>query len=88
MVDRPETFVDAAGACLVAYGMFRGLATGWLGEEHRPMAERIRSAADARIDAYGFLSPVVGAPDFARPGLSAEAQAAYLLMTAAAGAAA
>ncbi len=87
MVDRPETFADAAGACLVAYGMLRGLAAGWLDEAHRPMAERIRSAADAGIDRYGFLSPVVGAPDFARPGLSAEAQAAYLLMVAAADAA-
>jgi unsaturated rhamnogalacturonyl hydrolase len=85
VVDQPDTFVDAAGACLVAYGMCLGLEAGWLDPAWRPRVDQIRRTATSGIDRYGFIRPVVGAPEFQRPGVSAEAQAAYLLMVAAAG---
>ena len=80
MIDRPDTFVDAAGASLAAYAIFRGVGAGWLPERFGPMAARARAGVRGRIDAYGFVTGVPGAPRFEAPGISAEAQAAYLLM--------
>jgi unsaturated rhamnogalacturonyl hydrolase len=79
-VDRPETFLDAAGGCLLAYAIFLGLSGGWLDRSHAITARRSLTAAASAINRYGFLNPVVGAPDFTRPGVSAEAQAAFILM--------
>jgi len=84
-VDRPDTFVDAAGACFIAYAVFTGVVEGWLPNTYEPMAVRARDGARRRVGPHGFLQPVPGAPFFEDPGISAESQAAYLLMQAAAG---
>jgi rhamnogalacturonyl hydrolase YesR len=84
-VDRPYTFTDAAGGCLAAYAAYLGRAAGWIEPAGLALADKARAAAEAHIGPYGFVEPVVGAQTFDRPGISAEAQAAYLLMQAAAG---
>jgi rhamnogalacturonyl hydrolase YesR len=84
ILDRPETFVDAAGACLMAYAVFTGVADGWLDGRYAFLAWDALAGADIRIDEYGFVRGVPGAPFFETPGVSAEAQAAFLLARAAA----
>jgi len=84
-VDRPDTFVDSTGACFIAYAILTGVKEGWLSSEYEPMATRTRDGARRRVGPYGFLEQVPGAPFFESPGVSAEAQAAYLLMQAAGG---
>ena len=79
-VDDAETFVETAGGALVAYAIFTGVASGWLPAKYAAMATRIRKAARSRVGQYGFLDGGPGAPDFDKPGISAEAQAAFLLM--------
>jgi hypothetical protein len=45
----------------------------------------MRAAARAKVDSDGFVQGVCGAPDFRSPGISAEGQAFFLMMSAAAG---
>lgn len=52
--------------------------------ELRNAADRMRAAARAKVDADGFVQGVCAAPLFASPGVSAEGQAFFLLMEAAA----
>jgi hypothetical protein len=44
----------------------------------------MRLAARAKVDADGFVQGVCGAPHFDQPGVSAEGQAFFLMMEAAA----
>lgn len=69
---------------MYAYALFTGMADGWLAPEYLPLAEKMRAAANEKVDSYGFVRQVRGAPDFCRPGISPEGQAFYLLMEAAA----
>ena len=65
--------------------MCPGIADGWLSDEHRELAETLRTEANDKVDSDGFVQQVCGAPDFSSPGTSPEGQAFYLMMEAAAG---
>ena len=69
---------------MYAYALFTGMADGWLSPEYLSLAEKMRAAANEKVDSYGFVRQVCGAPDFCRPGISPEGQAFYLLMETAA----
>ncbi len=84
VVDDPATFVETNLSQMLAYTLFRGMASGWLHLEMRPVAQRLRAAATGKIDRYGLVQDVCGAPNFDKPGVSSEGQAFYLLMEAAA----
>ncbi len=43
-------------------------------------SDRMRLAAHAQVDEYGFVQNVCGAPNFDRPGIATEGQAMFLLM--------
>lgn len=80
VVDEPETFVEVNLSQMAAYTIYRGVGDGWLCESYLPAADKMRQAAEARRNRYGFIEGVCGAPGFDKPGFSPEGQAFYLLM--------
>jgi unsaturated rhamnogalacturonyl hydrolase len=80
VVDEPATFVETNLAQMLAYSIYSGIAEGWMPVSYRSHADGMRSAARAKMDAFGFVQGVCGAPDFDRPGVSAEGQAFCILM--------
>jgi rhamnogalacturonyl hydrolase YesR len=84
VIDRPETFVETNLAQMLAYTIYRGIQGGWLSPDYRPAAERMRSAVHTKVDEYGLVQGVCGAPEFDHPGTAPEGQAFFLLMEAAA----
>ena len=84
ILDRADSFVEVNFSQMYAYALFTGMADGWLSPEYLPLAEKMRATANEKVDAYGFVRQVCGAPDFFRPGISPEGQAFYLLMETAA----
>ena len=84
ILDRTDSFEEVNFSQMYAYALFTGMADGWLSPEYLSLAEKMRAAANEKVDSYGFVRQVRGAPDFCRPGISPEGQAFYLLMEAAA----
>jgi rhamnogalacturonyl hydrolase YesR len=83
-VDRPESFVETNLSQMLAYAIYVSVEGGWLDRGYLARAERMRRAARAKVDAYGFVQGACGAPHFNQPGVSTEAQAFFLMMEAAA----
>jgi unsaturated rhamnogalacturonyl hydrolase len=84
VLDDPTTFPEGDVRQMLAYGILAGVADGWLPASYRADGERLVAAARLAVDDQGFVTGVCGAPRFARPGTSPEAQAMFLLATAAA----
>lgn len=82
-VDRRDTFVEANLAQMLAFAIYTGILGGWLPERYRAAADRMRSAARANMDPFGYVQSVCGAPNFDRQGTSTEAQAFAIMMEAA-----
>jgi hypothetical protein len=80
MVDQPESFVETNLAQMLAFSIYTGVVGGWLPAGYVPPADRMRAAARAKVDKFGFVQGVCGAPRFDRPGVSAEGQAFFLMM--------
>jgi unsaturated rhamnogalacturonyl hydrolase len=80
VLDRPETFVETNLAQMLAFAVYEGIAGGWLPPEYRAAADRMRDAARAMVDEFGYVQGVCGTPDFDRPGIAAEGQAFCILM--------
>jgi len=80
VVDKPETFVETNLAQMLAYAVFEGVAEGWLPKGYLECAYKLRSAARGKMDAFGYVQGVCGAPGFDRPGTSTEGQAFCILM--------
>jgi rhamnogalacturonyl hydrolase YesR len=83
VLDDPDSFVEANAAQMFAYAIFRGVKEGYLDSAYLPAAQAIYRAATAKVDLYGIVRDVCGAPDFNAPGTAPEGQAFYLLMDAA-----
>lgn len=83
VVDQPATFVETNLAQMLAFAVYEGVAAGWLPASYKPRADRMRAAARLKMDADGFVQGACGAPNFDRPGTSAEAQAFCIMMEAA-----
>ncbi|HEX8095226.1 glycoside hydrolase family 88 protein [Jatrophihabitans sp.] len=84
VLDDPSTFVEANLGQMLAYAIFTGVADGWLPAAYAETAGSLLVCARERLDADGLVTGVCGAPHFDRPGISAEAQAFFLLASAAA----
>jgi unsaturated rhamnogalacturonyl hydrolase len=84
VVDDPSTFGEANLAQMLAYGILSGVADGWLPDAYAAHGRSLLASARAQVNAAGFVTGVCGAPRFDRQGTSAEAQAFFLLATAAA----
>jgi unsaturated rhamnogalacturonyl hydrolase len=83
VLDDPSTFVETNAAQMFAYSIFRGVKDGWLEPSYLGPADRIRQAAHTKVDRYGLVQGVCGAPNFDRSGTATEGQAFFLLMEAA-----
>ncbi len=83
VLDEPSTFVETNLAQMLAYSIYRAVREGWLDPRYGDAAERMRTAALAKVDAEGCVQGVCGSPTFDRPGRATEGQAFCLLMEAA-----
>ena len=83
VIDRPDTFVEANLAQMLSFAIYTGIAGGWLAQSYRAAADRMRNAARAKMDSFGYVQSVCGAPNFDRQGTSTEAQAFAIMMEAA-----
>ncbi len=83
ILDDPSTFVETNTAQMLAYTIYRGVAGGWLDSAYRADADRMRAAAHGKVDEFGLVQGVCGAPHFNRSGTATEGQAFFLLMEAA-----
>jgi rhamnogalacturonyl hydrolase YesR len=83
VLDDPNTFVETNAAQMLACAIYRGAAGGWLPRSYVAHADRMRAAARSKVDAFGLVQGVCGAPNFDRPGTATEGQAMFLLMEAA-----
>ncbi|MEH0935782.1 glycoside hydrolase family 88 protein [Micromonospora psammae] len=83
VLDDPATFVETNAAQMLAYAALTGATDGWLPPSYADTGRDLLAAAERQVDAHGMVTPVSGAPDFARPGTSPEAQAFHLLARAA-----
>lgn len=83
VLDDPSTFEEANLGQLLGYTIFTGLADGWLPDRFAESGHSLLATAREHLDADGLVGPACAAPHFDRPGHSAEAQAFFLLATAA-----
>jgi rhamnogalacturonyl hydrolase YesR len=83
IVDDPSSFVETNLAQMLAYTIYRGVSGGWLNESYLDSADLMRQAAHSKVDKYGLVQDVCGAPHFNHPGTAPEGQAFFLLMEAA-----
>ena len=82
--DSQNSFVETNCAQMIAYSIYQGVMGGYLDEEYISAANRMRAAANLKLDAMGLVWDVSGAPSFDFPGISPEGQAFYILMETAA----
>jgi hypothetical protein len=68
---------------MLAYTIYCGVQDGWLGRRYLDHAEKMRAAAHAKVDKFGYVQDVCGAPQFNAPGRATEGQAFFLRMEAA-----
>lgn len=83
VIDDPSTFVETNLSQMLAYSIYRNVHAGWLDKSYVKEADKMRLAAHKKVDAYGYVQDVCGAPFFNAPGRATEGQAGYLLMEAA-----
>lgn len=83
VTDDASTFVETNLSQILAYTIFRGVSDGWLERRMLDTAYKMRKAAYSKVDEYGFVQGVCGAPYFDAPGRATEGQAFFLLMEAA-----
>lgn len=83
VVDRPETFVETNLPQMLAYTIYRGVKAGYLDKSYLIQADAMREAVYTKVDEWGYVHDVCGAPGFDRPGTATEGQAFFLLMEAA-----
>ena len=83
VVDDPHTFIETNLAQMLAYAIYRGAAAGWLDRQYLSAADEMRYAAHQKVDDFGLVRGVCGAPSFDASGTATEGQAFFLLMEAA-----
>ncbi len=83
VVDDSNTFVETNLSQMLAYAIFSGVKDSWLDKGYLDYAYGMRDAAHKKVDKYGFVQGVCGAPYFDKPGRATEGQAFFILMEAA-----
>lgn len=85
IVDDATTFEDNTTGMMAAYALCQGVADGWLPDRYAAVGRSLVEHARSLVDSHGLVQRVCGTPHFDRQGSSAEAQAFFLLATAAEG---
>jgi unsaturated rhamnogalacturonyl hydrolase len=83
ILDDPSTFVETNTAQMLCYTIYRGVAGGWLDKAYLARADAMRAAVYQKVDEFGLVQGVCGAPNFDDSGTATEGQAFFLLMEAA-----
>jgi rhamnogalacturonyl hydrolase YesR len=83
ILDDPTSFVETNAPQMLSYAIYRGVKAGWLERSSLAAADRIRAAVYRKVDEFGLVQGVCGAPNFDRSGTATEGQAFFLLMEAA-----
>ena len=83
ILDDPATFVETNTAQMLSYAIYRGVKAGTLDSTYLQHADRMREAVYLKVDLFGLVQGVCGAPHFDRSGTATEGQAFFLLMEAA-----
>lgn len=83
VLDDSGSFLDANCGQAFAYSIFRGVKGGWVDPFCLGAAKAMRAAAWNKVDRWGIVREVCGAPHFVSQGIAPEAQAFFLLMEAA-----
>ncbi len=83
VVDDSNSFIETNLSQMLAYTIFSGIKENWLNRDYLDYAYRMREAAHKKVDKYGYVQGVCGAPYFDKPGRAAEGQAFFILMEAA-----
>ena len=83
VLDDETSFVDTNFAQMAAYTIYRGVHAGWLETSYLSSADLMRKAAHNKVDRYGVVRDVCGAPHFDKAGNAVEGQAFFVLMEAA-----
>jgi unsaturated rhamnogalacturonyl hydrolase len=84
IVDDPGTFEEVTLPAMLAYAALTGAADGWLPARYHDIGRSLLETVAGHVGPDGLLRPACGSPLFDRPGISAEAQACFLLAVAAA----
>ncbi|HEX2946148.1 MAG TPA: glycoside hydrolase family 88 protein [Clostridia bacterium] len=84
VIDDHSAFVETNTSQMMAYTIYRGISGGWLDGSYRAYADKMRDAANDKVDSYGLVQGVCGSPAFNSPGTAPEGQSFYLLMETAA----
>lgn len=84
VIDKPSTFVETNLSQMLSYTIYKGVKAGWLDKGYIGQAEKMRAGVYTKVDKYGLVQDVCGAPVFDSPGTAPEGQAFFLLMEAAA----
>lgn len=58
IIDMPETYLEFSSTAMIGYSIARGLRSGWLGNEFRPVVDRAWSGISDRISERGELEHV------------------------------
>jgi rhamnogalacturonyl hydrolase YesR len=80
IIDDSSSFVETNLAQMIAFAIYSGLKSGWLGLEYKEKADAMRLAAHSKVDAYGIVQGACGSPSFDKSGTSTEAQSFFLMM--------
>jgi unsaturated rhamnogalacturonyl hydrolase len=84
VIDKPSTFVETNLSQMLSYTIYKGVKAGWLDMAYIRDADKMRAGAYCKVDEYGLVQDVCGAPTFESPGTAPEGQAFFILMEAAA----
>lgn len=80
ILDDPTSFVETNLAQMLAYSIYRGIKGGWLEPRYKEYADRMRTAAQAKVDSLGLVQGVCGSPEFDHAGTATEGQVFFILM--------
>jgi unsaturated rhamnogalacturonyl hydrolase len=80
VVDDSNTFVETNLSQMLAYTIFSAVREKWIDNTFLDYAHKMRNAAIAKVNEYGYVQDVCGAPFFNTPGRATEGQAFFLLM--------
>ena len=80
ILDDPASFEETGIAAMLSSSIYRGCRQGWLVEDLLETADDLRIYVESKMDAYGFIHDVCGAPTFTKSGIAPEQQAIFMMM--------